>query len=206
MENFEEIVKRARSGFHLREVYVKDVLYLLDYIWKKNFEAGIPQKDAEIERLKKDRDALLHEIADNGPNGRNYTNAAVKEFMKLTFISNGNEEYQYELQERVIQAEQERDEIVKQAIDLKARAIQAEQDRDALLEKLEGLGEKLADVSAFADTERLTFPLDNPTEDEQNEWFYDFVEAMGNHVRGVIDDFISDYDSSIIVKIEEKGC
>jgi hypothetical protein len=56
-----------------------------------------------------------------------------------------------------------------------------------LREALKSLPEKIMNIDSIAD-DTLNFPLDNPTHEEQNEWFNEFCSRLSSHVQGLIDD------------------
>jgi hypothetical protein len=55
---------------------------------------------------------------------------------------------------------------------------------------LESLPDKIMQISRFADTEELTFPLENPTAEEQSEWLDEFLDRLDMHVRNIVDNEI----------------
>ena len=46
-------------------------------------------------------------------------------------------------------------------------------------------------IAAFADTEELTFPMDSPTEERQEEWLNTFLQLAQEHAKGIVDDALS---------------
>jgi len=54
---------------------------------------------------------------------------------------------------------------------------------------LASLPDKIMDMK-WTDTEELTFPLDNPTAEEQSEWLDEFIDRLDMHVRNIIDNEI----------------
>jgi hypothetical protein len=59
-------------------------------------------------------------------------------------------------------------------------------------ERLEGvlktLPDKILQIDSWADTEELNFPIPNATEDEQNEWFFKFIDMQATYVKACFEE------------------
>lgn len=76
-----------------------------------------------------------------------------------------------------------------------ARAEAAERDNTALCEFLVSLPEKIMQIDSYTDCDTVSpFPLDSPTEEQQEEWLDEFLAALDEHVRGLIDDTLAELD------------